>query len=102
MKPCSYCGPSRGYTLPGEDWGDPIKLRYVRDSKKYDSGEDTSLLGAKESLAIVMNGWLHKPEIDKARELAADPAVTEEQAEEYLSHLEHEAGKRLGVWRAYQ
>ncbi len=72
-----------------------IKLR-------YEDRETRAPLSAKECLRVVWNSWLHGAQIARARAMAADPDVTEEQAEAYLSELERYATEGLATWRLYQ
>lgn len=63
-----------------------IKFRYFNKSPK-------------EILLSLNNNWLHAEELQKAREIAVDPNVTEEIAEEYLLELENLATIRYNEWK---
>lgn len=71
--------------------GRRISLRHVKPGTREPAS-------AKETLAAVWNGWLTEGQIAKARALAADPDVTEEQAQTYLNELEDSASDAHGTW----
>lgn len=77
-----------------EKENDPMNLRYTdKDGRK---------LTAKECLAVVWNSWLTASQMIQAKHMATDPAVTEEQAEQYLRKLEDDVEGAVELWRQCQ
>ena len=54
---------------------------------------------AKETLAIVHNGWIHEMDLAWARRAATDPKVDEVEAERILQKIEESVNHAYGCWR---